>query len=397
MKLFPPLLIIISISLHADQIDSLQAQIDQLKEQVNTRQERASTFNPGITVFGNLFGCLGGADDEVEHDHGAEGHEGHHHGAACPNSLWLREVELDFRASVDPWADAVLILSLEQEQPGIFSAEVEEGYVTLRQLPVINAAPLGLKLKAGRFLTSFGRFNKIHLHDLPQPTLPFIMTAFFGDHGLARNGVSAQFLIPTPGDDNALTATIEVVGGGGIALSPIEDHTWPGFLGHLGWFFNLSDGHDLELGASAYVEPQNNKPVKPVQVYGGDFNYKWKPFDRGEWRSFLFGGEAFLANVPDQISGNLPFGFFAWSQYQFNQNAYLGLRYTYGQNLIDRTHYKHGVGMFFTYYTTEFLRFRFGYERLVDRVVASAGENQVMFELNFVFGSHPVEPYWVNR
>jgi hypothetical protein len=52
---------------------------------------------------------------------------------------------------------------------------------------------------------------------------------------------------------------------------------------------------------------------------------------------------------------------------------------------------------FLTYYTTEFLRLRLGYEHTKSDVAEMDGLDTGWLELNFVFGSHPVEPYWVNR
>src|SRR4029079_9251185 len=42
------------------------------------------------------------------------------------DTINMREVELDLRASVDPFVDAVAILSVESEVPGEFEASVEE-------------------------------------------------------------------------------------------------------------------------------------------------------------------------------------------------------------------------------------------------------------------------------
>ena len=55
-------------------------------------------------------------------------------------------------------------------------------------------------------------------------------------------------------------------------------------------------------------------------------------------------------------------------------------------------------------YTTEFLRFRFGFEhreRLAHGGIDPSHErgpnDTVFFELTWVFGSHPAEPFWVNK
>ena len=58
------------------------------------------------------------------------------------NRFSLREVEADFRAAVDPYADAVVILS----KPDGETLDVEEGYLTFNRLPFPpdQKLPLGL-------------------------------------------------------------------------------------------------------------------------------------------------------------------------------------------------------------------------------------------------------------
>ncbi|HTF89060.1 MAG TPA: hypothetical protein VK843_11670, partial [Planctomycetota bacterium] len=187
------------VSQYKDDIDDLRFQVDTLeKDSQATRAklqapqaQSAGVFNPAITVFGNF---LARHDDQhvfVDDDPANE---------RVDNRFMLREAELDFRAAIDPWADGVMIFSFAQDEPHEFSAEVEEGYVTLKKLPLLDTAPLGLKVKAGRFRPEFGRFNFTHLHDLPQPSYPRAMTAFLGPEGLIQDGVSGQFFLPSPSD-----------------------------------------------------------------------------------------------------------------------------------------------------------------------------------------------------
>ena len=67
------------------------------------------------------------------------------------------------------------------------------------------------------------------------------------------------------------------------------------------------------------------------------------------------------------------------------------------QELDDENADTDSYAAFWTYYTTEFLRLRLGYEHSESDVPELDGLGTAWFELNFVFGSHPVEPYWVNR
>jgi hypothetical protein len=303
----------------------------------------------------------------------------------------LREVELDFRAAIVPWADGVVIGTFESEVPNEFDAGIEEGYVVLKKLPILDEAPGGLKVKVGRFRPEFGRFNYVHMHDLPQPTYPRALTEFLGEEGFIQNGVSGQFFIPTSSEQSAMDATIQVLDGGGLPLAEEEQVSNLATVGHLRWFRDLTDSTNVEIGFSGYENDTDH------QLFGIDGTYKWKPLSGGEWRSFLIGGELFASRLDDPALGDDPMGFYLWSQYQFQKNLYVGVRYDRAEELTDADQVSNTFGAFLTYYTTEFLRFRIGLEHTESDVDEIDGLNTASLELNFVFGSHPVEPYWVNR
>ncbi len=346
--------------------ESLEERVEKLEDKVNAPQLRANLFNPGLTVFGNFLACGG---------------------QSCDSIFQLREVELDLRASIDPWADGVAIIAFE---PAHQEVEIEEGYVVIKKLPILDDAPWGLTLKVGRYLQPFGRFNQIHMHDLPQITQPAAVQAFLSDHAFAKNGISAEFFIPTPGETNSLRLNLNLINGGGLPFKKVEDPRYPAGLAHMAWFWDLALEHDLEVGLSTYLENNPMPGTQLIQLYGTDINYKWRPYKQGEKRSLLIGGELFVVNGVKGLNGYWPLGGFVWTQYQINQWFYPGVRYSYYQG-VNQDNPNHAVGAFLTYYTTEFLRLRAGYQW------DNYSQNQFLFEINFVMGSHPVEPYWVNR
>jgi hypothetical protein len=358
-----------------NELIELRKRVEELENKADSAQ-RANIFNPSITAFGNVMACFGGPSTAAKPLKGD---------SACANQIFFREFELDFRASIDPYADAVVIVGMHQHD-GEFGVDVEEAYALFKP---------GFQLKVGRFLSSFGRMNRVHTHDLPQMTRPASALNFLGDHGLVQNGVSAQFLLPSVGDSDALTLNAEVLFSE-RSLPLAGNNDLVKLMGRLSWYFDLGDGHDLDLGGSALFQPRS--AGEPFQLYGADFNYRWRPSILGDKRSFLVGGEMFVVNgASARLHDAFPIGGFAWTQLQLNQNAYLGLRYSYDQGITKDNPLNTTAGVFFTYYTTEFLRFRVGYERVSNDVAFKTGQDQFLFEMNFVFGSHPSEPYWVNR
>jgi hypothetical protein len=364
-------------------------------------QSIPGALNPAISVVGNF---VGRADSRKVFNSDLD---------RIDNKVNLREAEIDMRVPIDPYADGVLITSLESETPGKFTVDVEEGYVNIKKLPFLDHPPLGLKLKVGRFRPAFGKFNVLHTHDLPQTFRSLPTEEFLGAEGFIQNGISGNFFIPTPWDDrSSLDATIEFLNGGDIALSPAI-RSRASYLGHLRWFRTFEDAHNLELGWSHYFHPSGNQ-VASANLDGIDFLYRWKPLRQGEWKSYLIGGEWILAHraypealEPIDVSRAIdtglqpgtgkPKGYSVFTQWQFDRRKYAGVRWDQTDTLFNPSLQRRSLTTYFSYYFSEFLRFRVNYEHRWSDLSTEDGRNSVFLELNWVFGSHPPEPFWVNK
>jgi hypothetical protein len=357
-------------------------------------------LNPAIGVVGNLLAR--GDSRKVFNEEGTR----------IDNRANLREAEIDMRVPVDPYADGVLIASLEQEAAGQFAVGIEEGYVTIKKLPFLEQTPLGLRLKAGRFRPFFGRNNVLHTHDLPQSMRPLPVQEFLGPEGFAQNGLSGTFYIPTPWDrEGSLDATVELLSGGEIALSP-DISSRNSYLGHLRWFRTFRTAHNLELGWSSYYRPSGAESSSTA-LHGVDLTYRWKPLRRGQWQSFLLSGELMFARraYPEAAAGpdvapaleglqpghGKPLGYTLFGQWQFDRRTYAGLRWDQADVLFDPGLKRRSITPYLSYYFSEFLRFRLNYEHRWSDLSTDDGRNSVFAELNWIFGAHPPEPYWVNR
>jgi len=363
-------------------------------------QVTPGALNPAIGVVGNF---LARADDQKIFTED---------GSRIDNKLSLREAEIDMRVAVDPYADAVLIVALGADVPGKFSADIEEGYVNIKKLPFLDQPPLGLKLKVGRFRPAFGKINILHTHDLPQSFRPLPVQEFMGEEGFIQSGISGNFFLPTPWDQkSSMDLTLQVLTGGDVAISP-DQHSRNAYLGHLRWFKTFGEAHNLELGWSSYYHPAGNQ-VDEADFHGVDFTYRWKPLRRGEWKSFLLGGEMMFARkaypgamepfeVESALEGTLPgqgkpLGYTLFGQWQFDRRKYAGVRWDQTDVLYNPALQRKSVTPYFSYYFSEFLRFRLNYEHRWSDLSTEDGRNSVFAELNFVFGAHPPEPFWVNK
>jgi hypothetical protein len=277
----------------------------------------------------------------------------------------------------------------------------------VKRLPVLESAPLGLKLKLGRFRAPLGAGNRIHMHDLPWTTRPLPIAKLLGtengeffESGFNPVGAEAEIILPTVISGAVQELTADVVDGGDIAIADgLHDH--PGFIGHYNLFFTVHDAHDVNFGLSGYYQGG----ARRAGLWAVDALYKWKPLAAGEFHSVVIGGELFGADrryqVPT-IGGPVlqratPLAGYGFAQVQLDWHTYLGARYDYAQD-ITSTHLATQVAAgYLSYYTSEFLRFRAGYEHRWSDVAADSGINSFIAEVNVVFGSHPTEPYWVNR
>lgn len=396
-------------------IKDLEAQVEQLQIQMaagavpevpaevaSQRNVQAipGALNPAISVIGNFLGR--GDSSKVINEEGER----------IDNKFNLREAEVDMRVPIDPYADGVLITSLESHSPGQFSADLEEGYVNIKKLPFLAYSPLGLKLKVGRFRPAFGKINLLHTHDLPQSFRPLATQEFLGEEGFIQSGVSGNFFIPTPWDDSStLDVTLEILNGGDVAISP-EARSRVSYLGHLRWFRTFQEVHNLELGWSTYFHPSGNQ-IARADFHGLDFMYRWKPFRQGEWKSYVLGGELIFArraypeaSEPADVARAIadlepgqgrPVGYTLFTQWQFDRRKYAGVRWDQTDTLFDPGLKRRSLTPYLSYYFSEFLRFRMNYERRWSDLWTEDGRNSVFLELNWVFGSHPPEPFWVNK
>ena len=154
-----------------------------------------SAFNPQLSVIldgvfftddaGGDGGALPGEAYGVFHGHG-HGHE-HEHGGV-DRGFNLRETEIAFSATVDPYFDAAAYFAVSSD--GDF--EVEEAFLASRSLPA------GLRVKAGKFLSDIGYLNNQHPHqwDFVDQNLPYLN--LLGPHGLNDTGVQVTWLPDWP-------------------------------------------------------------------------------------------------------------------------------------------------------------------------------------------------------
>lgn len=399
-------------------IACLQAQVQELEEKLKRLEQRVqeleekpapeappqpqrpNLLNPAITVFGN--GAARIDSDNVLNASGTERVE---------DRFFLRTMELDIRSAIDPYAEGVFLLALEGLADGSWEADVEEAYALIKRLPILEEAPLGLKLKIGRFRAPLGQDNRLHMHDLPWTTRPLPVAMYLGteegeffESGWAASGAEAEFLLPTLAESMALEVTAGVVRAGETALTEDLEASQPGAYARLNAFFDLGRSLTFNAGISGYREWGGQEAALGVF----DWMLKWRPPERGTYTSLIVGGEAFYGprefrvdddgdGILDRETNDSPFGYFVYAQVQLDWHWFVGARLDWAEDKDDDTVETRVLAAYVSYYTTEYLRFRVGYEHRDSDIPDQDELNSVFLEVSWVFGSHPVEPYWVAR
>lgn len=120
-------------------------------------------------------------------------------GLNLKNGFNFNYAELALASSVDPYFDLFSNFHLSE-----FGFEIEEAYVNTRGLP------FNFQLKAGKFLSSFGRINSQHSHYWDFADAPLVFDNILGEHNILEKGVQVNWLAPT---DFYLLAGAELLSG----------------------------------------------------------------------------------------------------------------------------------------------------------------------------------------
>ncbi len=154
-----------------------------------------TAFNPSIAVIpdavyyrdskkGEAFEII----EEADGFHGvhAEDEHGHSHGGLT-EGFNLRETEIAFTASVDPYFDVAALFAASEE-----GLEAEEVYFQTRRLPA------GFQIKGGKFLSGIGYANKQHPHQWDFADQNLAYELLLGGHGLSEKGLQISWLPKLP-------------------------------------------------------------------------------------------------------------------------------------------------------------------------------------------------------
>jgi hypothetical protein len=346
----------------------------------------STSMNPDIAFI--LDVALAGFSDEQPRQGG--GHD------PQKNGFTLQQLELALGKAVDPYLrlDAFVVFSQ-------FGVEIEEAYATTMALPA------SLQLRAGQFLTRFGRHNPTHPHAWDFADQPFMWTQVFGAEGNRGVGLELSYLTPLPWYVELGLAATDAAGEGtarsfwGAEDLGVQSPRDLQLTLTVKQFFPLSSALSLLWGLSGAAGPNPSGYHNRTEIGGTDLYLRYRPIHTDDTGAFLsLTAEALVRRR--QVPGDVlrDGGGYATLEWNWSRHWGAGARYEYGtpvwngDGVADNDYldplwdgHRQRVSTAVTYWPSEFSRLRL--QGSVDHT--SGADDRVwglMLALEVLIGAH---------
>jgi hypothetical protein len=310
------------------------------------------------------------------------------HRAKTGGNFNFRSGELGITASVDPFARMYSFINGTRD-----GVEVEEAAA------ITTSLPWNLTAKGGRFLADFGRFPKVHEHELPFVNEPLVVERMIGGETQA-DGVEVNYLFPTPFFLRATLGGYNKIGESNDRLDNSKSRSWSRFtyLGRLNTYFDLSDNHSVELGTTLAYTPSLRLVGDPIggnrMINGIDLTYRYQPLSSLVYQGVTVGSELFRNSerigFDDLAKRRQSYGGYSYAELRLNKNWSTGFLFDYAPSIESPGKKTIGYSPFLTWNLSEFNRLRFQYSFLDDNVRTDKAEsgNQFFLQWTTVVGAH---------
>jgi len=332
----------------------------------------------------------------------------------------VQNLEMTLEGQIDPYFRGQAAIVFQIDPNGETAVEAEEAYLETMSLPA------NLQLRAGQYLTEFGRLNPTHPHTWDFVDQPLVNGRFFGEDGLRNPGARLSWLVPTPFYSELFLSVQNSQGE--TASSFRSDHdgdllfgrpataTQVKGLGDLLYApryavsFDVNDENTIVLGASAALGPNSSGRNTDTQIAGGDLFYKWKPRTQSKGWPFLtwqtegmyrryeagrFAGTVDNSAQPSEILRD--WGIYSQVSYGFHHGWVGSLRgdFVTGERGVfdpdpDRDE-RWRISPALTYYPTEFSKVRLQYN--VDHRREEGLDHSIWLQVEFLLGSHAAHKF----
>jgi hypothetical protein len=198
----------------------------------------------------------------------------------------VQGVELNLQGAVDPYFRGNANIALVMDAGGETGVELEEAWLETVALPG------NLQVRAGQYLTEFGRVNTQHPHAWGFVDAPIVTARLFGEDGLRNPGAQVSWLAPTPFYSELFVGVQNSQGG--TAYSFRNDNGGEPLYGRLNGdrsvkhfsdmlysaryavSFEPAENQTLLGGVSAVFGPNSSGGDTDTTIFGADVYWKWK-------------------------------------------------------------------------------------------------------------------------
>lgn len=198
----------------------------------------------------------------------------------------VQGAELNLQGAVDPYFRGNANVAFLLDSSGETQVELEEAWLETMSLP------WNLQIRAGQYLTDFGRINTQHPHSWAFVDVPIVSGRLLGEDGLRNPGARLSWLAPTPFYSELFFGVQNSQGG--TAYSFRDDHGGTAFFGRVNGegsvenlgdllysiryaaSFDLTANQTLLAGLSGALGPNSSGANTDTQIYGVDVYWKWK-------------------------------------------------------------------------------------------------------------------------
>ena len=341
----------------------------------------------------------------------------------------VQGVELSLQGAVDPYFRANANIAFLLGNDGETGVELEEGWLETVSLPG------NLQIRAGQYLTEFGRINTQHPHSWGFVDAPIVNGRLLGEDGLRNPGARISWLVPTPFYSELFFGVQNSQGG--TAHSFRNDHEGEAFLGRLAddqgvksfsdmlysvryaASFEPTENQTLLGGLSAVFGPNSSGSDTDTQIYGADVYWKWKsprahggfPFVSWQTEAMLRRYQVAASTTVDLTGDSVPdfvpretigdWGMYSQVLWGFKPGWVAGLRgdfvtgdtaayeKLYGTDLSRAERWRISPNL--TWYPSEFskIRLQYNYDDRQDIGV----DHSVWLQFEFLLGAHAAHKF----
>ncbi len=292
----------------------------------------------------------------------------------------LNYAEVAMHSVVDPYFEVYSIFHLKRTE-----FEIGEAYVLTTSLPE------GLRIKAGKFKSSFGRINKKHQHAWNFDEQPIVYKALFGPDAISDAGIQLQWVAPT--DTYTMVGVEAMQGTNERSFGDMEANNL--YIAYVKSSLDITD--DLSVLGGVSLAHGKTATKEQSNVYGVDLTLREQ---LGSYSALIWQSEFLQRN---KGTGEKQSGLYTEVVYQYNKNYSGGVRYEkITKNQTDLSAYsgidtdnlqKYTAMLQYKPFAFSRLRLEYSYDatKIIDGQRTDI--NTVMLSLNIAAGAHGAHAY----